>query len=290
MKKTLLFLTILLPIYALFHLSTTKSEKLDKIYIINLDRSIDRYSAMQNEIKAANFPLESTRFRAVDGKRVTFLNVATREKITGADILEKKLILKGEFIISCFEDKPDDVISVKLNWEEHHLRGVGEIGHTCSSRKIWQEIVTNGYQNVMIMEDDIHLIKGFTGYLTRAMNNAPQNYDYLYLNMWDHWSSYSYKKKIENKFLRFSLNIFDQYIRNIFWKRVRRNLASAKTYIVSQEGARKLLQYTQTMPDNILVADMTIAGLIEDDKIIAYTSKPQLTTSNDDFKSDVENL
>ncbi len=290
MKRTFIALVILSLSYLFFLLCTTHATQIDKLYVMNLDKSINRYAEMDRALNALNLPIKHYRFSAIDGRTVKFINIQSKKTLTGAEILNQKIILKGDFHIICSDDTPEDIITVKLDWNEFHLRGVGEIGHTCSSRKIWQEIIKNKHKNTLIMEDDLHFIKFFDQYLTMAMNNVPNDYDFLYLNIWDHWSSYTYKRKLQNSVLRFSLNIFDQYLRNIFWKKVRRNVVSAKTYIITQETAKKLLKYTQNLPNNILVTDMVISILIEDENITAYSSKLQLSDDNGRFKSDVEGL
>ena len=289
-KKVIYLIISILITYISFQFFTTNNETIDRIFVINLDRSNERYSLMNSKLKSLNLGIKHERISAVDGREVEFINLNTQEALTGADILDNQIILKGYYKIICSKEEPGDEIFVRLDWSKFHMRGVGEMGHTCSSRKTWKKIIDKEYKNTLILEDDLIFSNDFSSYLKRNMGFAPKDYDLLYLNLWDHWSSYTYKRKIDNSFLRFSLNIYDQYIRNLYWKKVRRNIVSAKSYIVTQAAAKKLLEYTQRMPDNILVTDVSISFFIEDEKLIAYNSKLRLVDNNEDLKSDVDAL
>jgi GR25 family glycosyltransferase involved in LPS biosynthesis len=283
-KKISFFFIVLLSIYASFHLLSSKAIILDKIYVINLDRSSERYAYMSNILNSLNLPLKHEKFKAIDGNDIIFLNTRDNSSLSGKEIIEKKLLLKGNFNIICPEI--EDHISAKLDWDHYHPRAIGELGHLCSSRALWKKIIDNNYKNTLIMEDDLKFIQDFSNSLEQATNNAPNNYDILYLNLGNFGKAY--KSNVQNEYLKIVMNFFDQHIKNPFWKQARRNVRSAKAYIVNPDGARKLLDCTKSSPKGaFLAADIKISKCIENGQITAYVSKPQLAKGNDHFKSDV---
>ena len=78
-------------LYLNFPWQKTKPAIIDKIYIINLDKSPQRYKEMQDKLKSVDFPVPITRFSAIDGRKITFTNSSTQEIFTGEEILAKKI-------------------------------------------------------------------------------------------------------------------------------------------------------------------------------------------------------
>lgn len=288
--KTKFFITLILvtSLYATYHMFNIRQASIDKIYVMNLDSSPNRYAYMEKQLYEVELPVKYKRFAAIDGKKVKFININTSEVITGQEILDKHLLLKGDFKIECEEgDKEADYITGNIQWNYYHPKAVSEIGHACSSRKIWKETVDKNYKNTMVMEDNIVLHEKFTDLLERAVDNAPKDYDILYLKVAN--IGKVYRSNAKNHIVRATMNVFDQHIKNIFWKPVRRNIRSAKSYIVSSDGAKKLLECTKILPSSeVFSSDARISKCVENEKIIAYVSKPQLVFTSDRFEA--ENL
>ncbi len=284
-RKSLISLLVLLSIYAIFYLSNITYASIQKIYVINLDRSPERFAHMQKTLDSMELPVKYSRFSAIDGKNIKFIDKNTNDTFTGEEIIANQLLLSGNFNIQCSSHN-QNYISGKLNWTYFHPRAIGELSHTCSSRKIWQEIIDQNYENALIMEDDVTFIPNFSDLLEVALDNAPKDYDMLYLNIGNFGKAY--KSNVKNNFLRIFMNAFDQHIKNPFWKQARRNIRSAKAYIVSKKGAEKLLTCTQELPSGpFLAADVVISKCIEREEIISYVSKPQFIHGEESFKSDI---
>ncbi len=273
MLKSKIFYVLLLltSIYATYQLVTTKPIKIDKIYVINLDRSKDRYASMQAKLDKMDLPVKYTRFSAFDGNNIELVNKETGDRIKGSEFAHNKKLLKGEFDIICSHEWAGGFEPLKLNLIDFHPRVKGELGIACSHRKIWQEIIENNYQNVLILEDDLNFAPKFDKYLDRALNNVPKNFDLIYLGIMD--SIDSYKDYLKNKWLRKVKRIFDRNFSSYFFKQIRRSVASAEAYIVNQSGAQKLLQNTKKHKH----IDIIMSKLIEEKKIIAYVIKPVQT-------------
>ncbi|MEK6734230.1 MAG: glycosyltransferase family 25 protein [Pseudomonadota bacterium] len=283
MKKLFFTCLFILSAYSLYYLSSVEYASLDKVYLINLDRSADRLKKMQEILDSIDLPVKFTRFSAIDGMSLTIINEDTDEVLTGSEIYANKLVLNGNYKVICSVES-QDYMHGSVVWNEFQNRALGELGHACSSRKIWKEVVENKYNNVLVLEDDVFFVKNFSSLFSRSMDNAPRDFDILYLNLGNFGRAY--KSDIENKYLQPIMSIFDQFIKNPFWKQARRHVRSAKAYVVSAKGAKKLLECTKTLPEGVfLAADVIISKCITNKDIIAYRSKPELVYGNEEFKS-----
>jgi len=281
---------IIATYYTIIHVYYTQHASLDKIYIINLDKSPQRYKTMQEKLETVDLPVPYTRFSAIDGRKIKITNKATGETLLGSQILKDKIWLKGDFDAKCqeTEDPVDHVLIRNLNQEAYNRRIPGEIGIICSHKKIWQEIVEKGYKNTLVIEDDIRLIPFFDSLLKTFMDNAPQDHELLFL----HYRNYgqAFDNKTDNAFSSFFLTAFDTYIKNPFWKRARKSIMSVRGYILTNEGAKKLLQCDHKYAaKKFQTIDATMADCVSDQSIIAYASKPKLIY-NDNEAASISNI
>ena len=287
-NKSFWFIAIIITYYTAMHYNSQHAT-IDKTYIINLDSNISRYQMMQKKLESIKLEVPYDKFNAIDGRAITFFNKATHKTFSGKDILEHKIWLKGDFDIRCQgNEDPADYFTIKsLNQESYNRRIPGEMGCTCSHAKIWQDIVEGNYQNVLIMEDDLRFIPFFNRILTSAMNNAPKDYELLFLHYRNYGEAFDRK---ENNALT---NFFDTYIKNFFWKRAYTNLVSSRGYVLSNNGAKKLLQCLKNdSASHFMSIDFYMNKCLNDGNIIAYASKPKFIY-NDNIaaeKSDISEL
>ena len=277
---------VIFSAYAVFHLSHIKEVSIEKIYVINLDRSVDRYASVQKLLDSTELPVAYSRFSAVDGKKMQISNLETGEIFTGEEILPKKIFLNGKFVTNCASDDNKYFISFTIKEKKHRPRLVGEIGVSCSHKKIWQEIIEKNYKNTLILEDDFHFIENFTDRLDRATNNAPKDSNLLYLAYGNLGQAYTNPAK--NAVLRIILSFFDQRIKNPFWKQARRNIGSMQGYILSETGAKQLLKCEkQFFAEEFVPIDIVMSKCIESQQITTYVSKPALVLSDPKIPSDI---
>ena len=61
----------------------------------------------------------------------------------------------------------------------------GELGLWCSNIMIWQDAVIHNYNNIIIIEDDIKIIKpeSFKKQLENFLSNIPKTYDLAYIGL-----------------------------------------------------------------------------------------------------------
>lgn len=296
MKKKILILPfLLLVIYLTSQFLTTKSIKIDKIYVINLDRSKERYTHIKNTLDKLDLPVEYTRMSAFDGRNVELVQQGTGERIKGSEFASNTKHLKGDFNIHCSKEWTGNLEVAKLNLSKFNKRTAGELGCACSHNKIYHEIVENGYQNTLIFEDDVFLSPYFDKYLSVALRFAPKDFDILYLGVIaDDWH---YNARTRNKSLNKITNIFNTIFRNMFFKKIKRSPATSAAYILTEEGAKKIInnsienKYYYKDNESPISSDGTIGTLVTQKKLRAYVIKPLIAWQNwDKIDSDISKI
>ncbi|MCL4135107.1 UNVERIFIED_CONTAM: hypothetical protein GTU68_016328 [Idotea baltica] len=132
-----------------------KKLNFDNIYLINLVRRPDRRERMLWSFDELG--IEAEIFDAVDGKR---MNVSYLE-----DLGVKQLD------------------NYKDPWSKRDMT-YGEIGCFLSHYYLWEDIVKNGYKEVLVFEDDIRFEPFFTNKLSYMMDQISQlnlKWDFIYL-------------------------------------------------------------------------------------------------------------
>jgi len=241
--------------------------KIDKFYLLNLDRSKERYLRMKSLLDEINLPVKYSRFSAVDGLKTQLVNRNTKQVIIGSQLKSNTSLIKGDFDIICADNFNGGFDPVKIESVYFNSRVPGEIGCACSHRKIWQSVIDNKYNNVLIMEDDLVFAPNFKSKLMEALQYVPDDFDLIYLGVRD-WRSGVYG---DSKFTSELLNLITKYYRKTYG-----NVTHTQSYIISNKGAKKLLDGTKTY--NAFI-DVKISDLIKNGSIIAYIIKPKLVNT-----------
>lgn len=116
----------------------------DQIYLINMDKDMDRLSMATKEFKKHNISFK--RFSGVDGKS---LDAGTQKQYISP--------VCGMFC------------------------PYGVQGCAMSHIKVWEDVVKHGYAHVIVFEDDVVLDDDFNAKLKDHLEELPRNYDILYL-------------------------------------------------------------------------------------------------------------
>jgi glycosyl transferase, family 25 len=262
-----------------FSRKETKAIEVDKIFILNLDRSTERFSRIKAELDGLNLPMDYERFSAIDGRKVKLVDTKTNQIISGGEVLDQKLLLKGEYKIICSDDFSGDFLPLKINMVNFPTRLIGEIGCACSHKKIWKEIIKRGYKNVIIFEDDMHFLANFKEGLYNILHNTPKDYELIYLFYINVGNAYKIKSK--DKILQFILNTIESKLENKYLKKVRRNISLAAAYLLNENAAKKLFSnYNEYEP-----ADEIIRHLIEAGNLTSYSTKPKIINACLSFDS-----
>ena len=141
----LILLILLIVFFNMYKYQVEKfTNKIDKIYVINLKKNTDRLEKFIEHSRKANVAVE--RFDAVNGKE-----------------LEKD----DPYILRCFI-------------KEHNLNP-GQIGCALSHIKIWEDAVKNNYNNIIVFEDDAVIPEDFWDKFDKVYNELPEDWDLLLL-------------------------------------------------------------------------------------------------------------
>jgi len=128
---------------------------LDNIYLINLERRVDRYDRMKYNLDMIGVDFQLV--PAVDGK-----------KIDDNYLIQNNIKMLPEFS------------------EPYHGRPLtyGEIGCFMSHYNIWQDIVASEYETVLVFEDDIRFEPYFVqklDHLMAELRTIPEKWDLVFL-------------------------------------------------------------------------------------------------------------
>ena len=178
--------------------------KIDKIFIINLKSRDDRLKNMRLLIDTLNIDKNKIEiFEAVVGKELNEIN----------DILSISSL--------------DTLYNKSTNHKD--IRSKGAIGCYLSHYKIWEKIINENLNNVIIFEDDLVSdveIKEFEEYI----NSLPQDYDVALLSWFSLWFDLLNNPKKNT-------------IINNYWNKYNSiNVFACQSYLVSKKGAEKLVK------------------------------------------------
>lgn len=178
--------------------------KVDKVYIITLDKSPEHVDQLINNIKSIGLPNKS------------LLEIVG---INGWDLTDEDL--KNEKITP--HDKWNLNHEDAENLNKWHNRNVtkGEIGCALSHMYIWEDAYENKYENIIILEDDFHP--------QRVMNWSDIDdieFDLLYLG---------------RTLCLGRDSVWDEYYSETLCKPGMSNYAGA--YILSKEGLKKIVEF-----------------------------------------------
>ena len=123
---------------------------IDKIYLINLERSKDRLEHFMNEVEKHKFPKDKLKiFKAIDAKTYEFTN----------DELEllKNMIHKNE------------IKTVLCNFLSHYY--------------VWKDIIENKYENCLILQDDVYFKEGVVNEIDKIIENFPNDAKVVFIGL-----------------------------------------------------------------------------------------------------------
>lgn len=155
------FITFMFMTYSILHQHNQENKAIfTQIYLINLVRRPDRlknFLLHYNESDLKNFNI--TKFDAIDGSKLDETNVPLSELAT-AELQQLKTI--------GFRTK-------------HYQLTKGAIGCYLSHVKVWEDILKNDKEFVLVLEDDAHLPPDFLAKVNDNMKHIPTDWDIVLL-------------------------------------------------------------------------------------------------------------
>jgi glycosyl transferase family 25 len=220
----------------------------DKVYVINLDRTPERYENVRSQLLANG--IADTRFSAVDGYLVRLTVQSTGQIISGKEALSnlwnsiwdaRPLLLhvdyNGTYKTAEFDQSVKD-----------RKISAGEIGVTFSHRAIWSETAKNNYKNVVVFEDDVILSEDFRANLAELTKNIPEDADITFISVGRRRDKVCDYPNIDNIFRDFDHVKGNDVVAKIQPTNL---LFGTWAYIVSAKGAKKLLELTERCESSV---------------------------------------
>lgn len=151
----LMLLMILISTFSLFR-SYKNTNKYDKIYLINLKRRPDRLTNFLELYESSDLRnIDITKFDAIDG---------TKLDVSSVPLSELALAELQQLETTGFRTK-------------HYQLTKGAIGCYLSHVKIWENILKNNYDTVLIFEDDAKVPKNLNYEIHEQMKHVPNDWD-----------------------------------------------------------------------------------------------------------------
>lgn len=238
------------------------------IYVINLDRTPDRYKKVKEQFYKQEIPC--IRFSAIDGYKLDFQNADTKQFLSSEQ--------KKNFAKYVWENRPAKY-NVFLNGRKlmqiivDKVRfSLGEVGVACSHREIWKKLIENDYDKVIIFEDDIAPGEDFKKMLNEYLNDLPDDWDIAYLGVGRRGNKYGYFICVGNIF-----RDIDNVEGHPFVAKIQpTNLVYGMYgYAINKRGAKKLLKATDEscFPIDDIVFQQ---GGIDTGNVKGYVAKKKL--------------
>ncbi|MEK6733782.1 MAG: glycosyltransferase family 25 protein, partial [Pseudomonadota bacterium] len=254
--------------------ATTKAKMLyDAAYIINLDRSTDRWEKITKHFDEFGLPYQ--RFKAVDGYKILLQNLQMNYKFTGQELKNNPALMNPSVMhqVTC---NPDEYFPIGFNLMPVRALTAGELGIWCSYRIIWQDIVIKGYNNAMVFEDDV-LIRStnFPKDLNKLIIDLPETYDIAYTGVY-HKQGYKIPLQGAEHISKFS--------ENSLWD-------GAWSVLISNKGAQTLISddYYFLAIDNYFQG-MSHGIVQKTFKLETYRSSKTLVWYEENEISEIENM
>ena len=232
---------------------------LQKVYVINLDRSPERYRKLSEQLNS--YGIKHERFPAVDGYKLKIEDVKTGEIFTGLDLKDgrKKMDNASKYIIHC----------PNVKWEytttKRRILSAGEFGCSCSHMGVWYDIKKNKVDYALVFEDDVILKDNFKTNLDLALSAIPKNWDIFYLNL---------TVRDDMKYVIMNNKIY----------KIRDDVTGSTAMLVNSKSTEKMLKLARNSRVSI---DKELSKMIGDREISAYATKEFLAETDGNAKSDI---
>lgn len=245
MKNKFLFLIILLifEIDSVFAVEDQKvsaevSDLYDKIYVISLDRTPERFAYVKKQFDKLNLKCE--KFSAIDGNLITVTDIEKNQTIPWSVTYFTGYLHGATLKISQQSQYKDAEFFYK---HDRYTPNLGEFGCAMSHRAVWSDVVNHNYKKVIVLEDDVTLESDFLKHFSQIMKNLPDDFDVFFLDI------ASFLPKNMTYFISpfFWLDKFSN-TSSPYYARVKlnnTNLWGLHGYVITCNSAKKLLQKTK---------------------------------------------
>ena len=206
----------------------------DKVYVINLEKDTERLENITNSLVTQNIEFE--RFDA----------------ILGSTILEDSRITK-----------PCNIFCTD-----------GMKGCALSHRTVWETMVKNDYEYIMILEDDSQINTSFDIDLQLLWDTVPEDFDILYLGSHFYCGDTSLYNRITTAAFQKNVQEINSGLYQV------EGCGGFHAYIISRNCAKKFIE--QSIGFHI---DIDVMTYIKENNLKAYAYQPVLVTSGNNVSN-----
>jgi len=196
---------------------------IDRVYVINLEKDKERLEHFDNQMKKHRISYK--RFPAIVGATLGYEEGLTK--------------FCNDFCTN------------------------GVKGCALSHRAIWEDMIKNRYENVLIFEDDVTLSNDFEKVFRDGWNQLPNDYDIYYLGCHGTCENKDITSQVFNRVLNTTPEKYDDNLQSV------KGSLGGHAYIISEKCAKVLVD----SPINTHV-DLQIMLWIKDFGLTAYSISP----------------
>lgn len=229
------------------------TDKIDKMYYINMDKRQDRKEHFLKECEKHNLNMNNViRFKGIDGNITIFTDQ------------EKQMFINSDFKGSTAEFKI--------------------MGNQLSHYYILKEMIENNYNYILIFQDDVILSNDFNNQINKLIENIPNdaeivNFGFHKLALYAYFEAYDINHPVNSlvpceKIINDSIIILDRNVN-----------PCSLAYLVTYKGARNLVQYFNTVGFHRATDQNYNDYLINNN--INYATRKALCTGDPNFGSDI---
>lgn len=231
----------------------------DNIYIISLERSKERHSVFKERLKGLDYEI----FWGVDGQKLNIENLI-KENLYDSDRAKQ--------------------IKKNLKVAPHDL-SKSILGCALSHVGVYKDAVKNGYEKVLIMEDDITVDHGKGAFLSKSLQELPPDWELLYLGYLNNNNEVGFQASIRIKLVYPILRLlgYEQYDPHRYRCKFPRPYSErlqlagfhygAHAYGATLQGVKKILNEQTPV---VMEADNVISEMCMHERIKAFRIKERV--------------
>lgn len=245
----------------------------DKVLILTIDRNKNRTDILTDVFNGLNYEL----FRGVDGSKLVIQDLINR------NIVDKSI---NEIFVNT------SALHMNMNVQSIHNN---EVACALSHKNIYQYVIDNDLQSVLIFEDDVIPVYKNLQYLEQSLKELPKDWDILYLGYkinddfsvfgnikYNYLPSFLFQIGIKTPGIVRKINGYPKK----YSKMIRRYGAHTCThaYAISNKAAKKLVKIQEPLK---YVADLLLMDTISKKELTSYTTTFPFFDQNSSIDSSI---
>lgn len=203
----------------------SNSSKIQRIYVINLDRKPDRWRQVSRELKRIR-SYSGTSLNAIT-RRFSAIDARYLDKTIDSSVLRTHYTLSDQLTV-----EPNPLVSEDDATKKHRIdMSPQEVAVALSHIEVWKLIAENEVPYTLVLEDDAYFRRGFSKSLDAMWKDiinekkGKSTFDLLYLS-----------------FQEVGINLQKKKLRSKLAKKPSSGIWQASGYVLSHSGAEKLIE------------------------------------------------